>query len=169
MTTELSSVNSKLVNVAFSVNGTKKTLKVEPHSILIDSLRDDLGLTGTKLGCGEGVCGACSVLINGNVVCSCLMFTVEAESSNILTIEGLSASGKLDPLQEAFVEKDGLQCGFCTAGQVLAARAFLSHHDSKRPITEAEIKEALEGNLCRCGAYNGIIEAVKKVSRQSGR
>lgn len=166
---ETSESRAQTINVSFVLNGKQTNVNVEGRSILLDTLRDNLGLTGSKKGCGEGVCGACSVLLNDRVVCSCLMLTVEANGQEIMTIEGLSneETRKIDPLQQAFIESDGAQCGFCTPGQIMSAKSFLNQlkQGNISEIHESEIKEALDGNLCRCGSYNGIIEAVRKVAK----
>lgn len=152
------------VKVSFDVNGTRKTVEVEPRDSLLDTLRDNLGLTGPKKGCDETVCGACAVLVNGKSICSCTMLAVEAEGSKVTTIEGLSGSeDDLDPLQKAFVQHDALQCAFCTSGQIISAKSYLDELKGNVP-SEEEIKEALSGNLCRCGCYNNIVEAVAEVA-----
>ncbi len=144
-------------DVALTVNGETVHLAVSPDASLLNALRDDLELTGTKHGCGEGECGACSVLLNGKVVNSCLVLAVECAGSEVLTIEGLGRSGKLHPLQEAFVQIGAVQCGFCTPGMVMAAYALLQENPSP---SEADVRRALEGNLCRCTGYRKIIDAV---------
>lgn len=145
------------VLITLNVNGRLEPVEIEPRRTLLDTLRIDLGLTGAKLVCNAGNCGACTVLIDGVAVYSCLTLAIECEGKAITTIEGLSADGTLHPLQQAFVQHDALQCGFCTPGQVLAAHALLL----RRPNAgEAEIVEGMSGNLCRCGAYRGILEAI---------
>jgi xanthine dehydrogenase YagT iron-sulfur-binding subunit len=154
-----------MISVSFTVNGENRSVKVERSSILLDAIRDDLLLTGAKKGCGEGVCGACTVIVNGKSVCSCLMFTAEAQGTQIKTIEGLSDSEEnADPLQSAFMENDAFQCGYCTAGQIMEAKYFLASLKHGSKVSDAEIKEALEGNLCRCGAYNNIVRAIRQVA-----
>jgi carbon-monoxide dehydrogenase small subunit len=146
------------VPVTLDVNGQIYDLDVPPGQLLIDTLRYELGLTGTKEGCGVGVCGACTVLLNGAMVSSCLVLAVEADGATITTIEGLGQStGMLSPLQEAFAEKGAVQCGFCTPGQLVAAAALLE--ENPRP-TEEEAKEWLMGNLCRCTGYYKIVDSV---------
>jgi xanthine dehydrogenase YagT iron-sulfur-binding subunit len=163
--TDLKPDRDASIYVSFKVNGVNKRVRAEPRSILLDSIRDDLLLTGAKKGCGEGVCGACTVLVNGKSVCSCLMLTVEARDSELETIEGLSTEEEhADPLQRAFMEQDALQCGYCTSGQIMEAKYFLSQLGRVSSVSESDIKEALEGNLCRCGAYNNIVRAVKQVA-----
>lgn len=145
------------VELLLDVNGTVHELFVEPRRTLLDALRVNLGLTGTKQVCGQGNCGACTVLVDGEPVYSCLTLALECEGRQVTTVEGLADQGTLHPVQRAFVEHDALQCGFCTSGQILAAVALLRRNP--RP-TETEIQEALAGNLCRCGAYRGIVRAV---------
>ncbi|GAB4206617.1 MAG: (2Fe-2S)-binding protein [Roseiflexaceae bacterium] len=145
------------VELLLDVNGTVHELFVEPRRTLLDALRVNLGLTGTKQVCGQGNCGACTVLVDGEPVYSCLTLAVECEGRQVTTVEGLADQGTLHPVQRAFVEHDALQCGFCTSGQIMSAVALLRRNP--RP-TEAEVQEALAGNLCRCGAYRGIVRAV---------
>lgn len=144
-----------------NVNGTLQEVVVEPRRTLLDALRVNLGLTGTKQVCNQGNCGACTVLLDGVPVYSCLQLAVECEGRDITTIEGLSKQATLHPVQQAFIEQDALQCGFCTAGQILAAVALL--HDNPHPSDE-EIQTGMSGNLCRCGAYRGIVRAVRAAS-----
>ena len=141
-----------------SVNGRPVSLAVEPHLTLLEVLRDTLGLTGTKEGCGAGNCGACTVLLDGEPVNSCLLLAVEADGSEVITVEGLTNNGDLHPVQEALVAHGGVQCGFCTPGVVLSSVALLKRNP--RP-TEAEIRDALAGNLCRCTGYDKIVRAVQ--------
>jgi carbon-monoxide dehydrogenase small subunit len=136
---------------------------VEPRRRLLDVLRDDLGLTGAKEGCGTGDCGACTVILDGQLITSCLKLAVSADGSDILTIEGLAQGGKLHPLQEAFMEKGGLQCGICTPGMILAAKALL---DENPHPTVDEIRFGLAGNLCRCTGYTKIIESVQAAAER---
>ncbi len=145
------------IELALEVNGAVHELFVEPRRTLLDALRVNLGLTGTKQVCGQGNCGACTVHIDGEPVYSCLQLAVECEGRAITTIEGLRQGGMLHPLQQAFVEHDALQCGFCTSGQIMAAVALLER--IPKP-TEADVIGGLSGNLCRCGAYRGIVRAV---------
>lgn len=145
------------------VNGLTQYVEIEPRRTLLDTLRIDLGLTGAKLVCNMGNCGACTVLVDGVAVYSCLTLAIECEGKRITTIEGFSEEGLLHPLQQAFVQHDALQCGFCTPGQVLAAHALLQRNP--RP-TEAEVVEGMSGNLCRCGAYRGIVEAVLTAAKE---
>ena len=148
---------SDTIDVAFTVNGEIVHLAVSLDASLLDALREDLELTGTKQGCGEGECGACSVLFNGKVVNSCLVLAVECAGAEVLTIEGLGRMGKLHPLQDAFVQNGAVQCGFCTPGMIMAAYALLQENPSP---SEATVRRALEGNLCRCTGYRKIIDAV---------
>ena len=144
--------------IKLRVNGYLRELAVKPHQTLLEILRGPLELTGVKEGCGLGECGACTVLMDGKPVNSCLVLALEAEGSEILTVEGLAQGGKLHPIQEAFVEKGAIQCGFCTPGAVMAAVGLLQE---KAQPSRDEIKEALLGNLCRCTGYVKIMEAVE--------
>jgi carbon-monoxide dehydrogenase small subunit len=144
------------------VNGTEHEVVIEPHLLLIDVLRDALGLTGTKYACGGGDCGACTVLIDGQPAFSCLTLAITAIGKSILTIEGLASGTELHPLQQAFVDKGAIQCGFCTPGMVLSAKALL---DENPEPTRDEIKRALAGNLCRCTGYVKIIDAVEAAAQ----
>jgi len=152
--------------VKMTVNGVAFEVKVEPHKTLLQVLRGDLGLTGTKYCCGTGECGACTVLIDGKPVLSCLTLAVLADGKNILTIEGLARDGRLHPIQQAFVERGSIQCGFCTPGMIMSAKALL---DSNPNPGREEIKEALSGNLCRCTGYTKIIEAVEEAAKTLNR
>lgn len=146
--------------LVLKVNGELYELYVEPQLTLLEVLRDELGLTGTKEGCGSGHCGACTVLINGRAVKSCLILAGQAKGKDILTIEGLAENGKLHPLQLAFIEHFATQCGYCTPGMILSAKALL---DENPDPTEDEVRMALNGNLCRCTGYIKIVEAVLSV------
>src|SRR5256885_7922284 len=148
---------SKKQLIELTVNGVHREGLVEPRKTLADFLRDDLQLTGTHLGCEHGVCGACTVLVNGEAIRSCLMLAVQARGADVLTIEGLERDGTLHPIQHAFRESHSFQCGFCTPGFVMSTVAFLA--ESPRP-SEAEIREALSGNICRCTGYQSIVEGV---------
>ena len=143
--------------VRFKVNGVEEEVFVEPWKSLADVLREELGLTGIKIGCNEGNCGTCTILVNGQPVKSCMMLAPQAEGREILTIEGLAGEDGLHPLQEAFIEHFAVQCGYCTPGMILTAKAIL---DENPDPTEDEVREALHGNLCRCTGYVKIIEAV---------
>jgi carbon-monoxide dehydrogenase small subunit len=144
------------VAIELMVNGEKCFLEVKPNQTLVDVLREDLGLTGTKKGCGEGKCGSCTILMNGKPVNSCLVLAVQADGTEILTIEGV-AGKEPHPLQKAFAERGAVQCGYCTPGMILTAKALL---DTNPNPGEDEIKEAIAGNLCRCTGYNKIVEAI---------
>ncbi len=144
-------------HISLVVNGKRQERSVEPRVLLVDFLRDHLRLTGAHVGCDTSHCGACTVLVDGRAIKSCTMFAVQADGSDIMTIEGLSAEGRMSPVQEAFKENHGLQCGFCTPGVVLAATAFL--REAKNP-TEEEIRVAISGNLCRCTGYQNIVKSV---------
>lgn len=148
------------INLTLKVNGKEVTLKVGPKERLIDTLREQLNLTGTKEGCSIGECGACTVILNGEAVSSCLILTGQIGGSEVLTIEGLEVAGKLDPLQKAFIDYQAVQCGFCTPGMLMSAKALLMKNP--HPSRE-EIKTTLEGNLCRCTGYEQIIEAIESV------
>jgi carbon-monoxide dehydrogenase small subunit len=148
--------------VTLTVNGERRRRSVEPRKTLADFLREDCGLTGTHLGCEHGVCGACTVLLDGQAVRSCLLFAVQAEGAEVTTIEGLSpADGTLSPIQAAFRDEHGLQCGFCTPGFIVSVTAFLQQNPTP---TRDEIREALSGNLCRCTGYQGIVRAVERAA-----
>ena len=149
---------SNLLNVNVTVNGTRYERSVEPRLLLSDFLRHDLGLTGTHVGCEHGVCGACTILLDGQPVRSCLMFAVQADGHEILTVEGLGTPDNLHPLQEAFWEAHGVQCGFCTPGLLMTLVPFLKENPNP---TEPEIRQAISGNLCRCTGYQHIVDAVK--------
>jgi carbon-monoxide dehydrogenase small subunit len=150
-------------DVSVTVNGEVQRLRVHPMERLLDVLRNELGLTGTKEGCGEGECGSCSVLLDGLLVNSCLVPVAQADGSNVVTIEGIAAHSLLHPLQKAFLECGGAQCGICTPGMILAAVHLL---EKKPEPTQAEIREGLAGNLCRCTGYMQIFEAVAKAAQQ---
>ena len=146
------------IPITLTVNAVRHALAVEPRRLLVDLLRDDLGLTGTHVGCEHGVCGTCTVLVNGESVRSCLMFACQADGTTILTVEGLSPGDRLHPLQEAFRDAHGLQCGFCTPGMLMIAYELLRQNPSP---TGDEVREAISANLCRCTGYQTIIEAVQ--------
>jgi aerobic-type carbon monoxide dehydrogenase small subunit (CoxS/CutS family) len=151
------------VTYRMTVNDQDVTLDVPGMRRLLDALREDLGLIGTKEGCGEGECGACSVIVDGQLVDSCLVPVCQVDGADIRTVEGLAVEGKLDPLQQAFLERGGAQCGICTPGMLMAARAFLDEGGSP---TDEEIREAIAGNLCRCTGYTKIIEAIALAAGQ---
>ncbi|MGO9567161.1 MAG: (2Fe-2S)-binding protein [Desulfomonilaceae bacterium] len=145
--------------IQLTVNGEPVEAAVESNQTLLQFLRDDLGLTGTKHGCGLGDCGACTVIVDGMPVNSCLVLAVQAAGREVLTIEGLAENGKLHPIQQAFVDKGAIQCGFCSPGMILSAKALL---DTNPKPTELEIRTAISGNLCRCTGYQKIVEAVQE-------
>ena len=144
------------------VNGEPVEAAVDPNETLVQFLREDLGLTGTKHGCGLGDCGACTVILDGKPVNSCLVLAVQADGREVLTIEGMADDGKLHPIQEAFVKNGAVQCGFCTPGMILSAKALL---DENPKPTEKEIRTAISGNLCRCTGYQKIVEAIADASK----
>ncbi|AVV45562.1 (2Fe-2S)-binding protein [Streptomyces sp. P3] len=161
------------VEIELRINGSARRLDVAPQVSLLDALREYLGLTGTKKGCDQGACGACTVLVDGRRINACLALAVQYQGREITTIEGID-----HPLQEAFVRADGFQCGYCTPGQICSAIGMLAEHkegipsaatehlaDSGGELDEAEIRERMSGNLCRCGAYNGIVSAIKEVAK----
>ena len=167
-------------NVTLTVNGRRHALELDPRVTLLDALREHLGLTGTKKGCDQGQCGACTVIANGQRINSCLTLAVMHEGDEITTIEGLEEDGNLHPMQSAFVRHDGLQCGYCTPGQICSAVALLAEHKAGWPsyatadvatapvLTDAEIAERMSGNICRCSAYANIVSAIREVA-EGGR
>ena len=174
----------ELLNVALRVNGTTHSLLIDPRVSLLDALRDRLQLMGSKKGCDQGACGACTVLVDGERINACLTFAVQYQGREIQTIEGLSKDGQLHPVQRAFIEHDGFQCGYCTPGQICSAVAMLAEWrngmpsavsgdapDELKPIdlNDDELRERMSGNLCRCGAYVGIRQAIQQAAGASGR
>ena len=149
--------------IKMTVNGAAREGQAAPRKLLVDFLRQDLGLTGTHVGCEHGVCGACTILVNGEAIRSCLMLAVQADGAELLTVEGLARDGRLHPLQEAFRDHHALQCGFCTPGMLLAAYDFLQMNPTP---SEAEIREALAAVLCRCTGYQGIVRAVQAAAER---
>lgn len=147
--------------ITLTVNGKIERLVVEPRVVLADALRDRIGLTGTKVVCGRGACGSCTVLVDGVAECSCLLLAAEVQGRAITTIEGLRADSRLSPIQEAFVAADALQCGFCTSGMVLSCKTLL---DRNPKPTRDQIREAISGNLCRCGTYPHVVDAVERAA-----
>jgi xanthine dehydrogenase YagT iron-sulfur-binding subunit len=147
------------VPVALTINGKQTQLNVAPWSTLLDALRDHLDLTGTKKGCDHGQCGACTVLVNGRRIVSCLTFAVMKDGAEITTVEGLAANGSLHPVQQAFIDHDAFQCGYCTSGQICSAVGMISEGHAK---TAEEIRELMSGNICRCGAYPNIVTAIQQ-------
>jgi xanthine dehydrogenase YagT iron-sulfur-binding subunit len=167
-----------VVAVKLRVNGSTELIELEPRVSLLDALREHLGLTGTKKGCNQGACGACTVLVDGERINSCLTLAVQYTGREITTIEGVGEADRRHPLQDAFVAEDGFQCGYCTSGQICSAIGMLAEHRAGAPsavtehltagaveLSEAEIKERMSGNLCRCGAYDGITAAIAQVAR----
>jgi aerobic-type carbon monoxide dehydrogenase small subunit (CoxS/CutS family) len=156
-------VNRKIMkkHIQLRVNGIERTLEVEPRTTLLDMVREQLGLTGAKLGCDIQVCGACTLLVNGKPVSACSVLAVDVDGAQILTIEGLNEKDVLHPLQEAFMEFGALQCGYCTSGFILTAKALLE--ECPRP-SEEQIRDYLAGNLCRCGCYQEIMQAIRNVA-----
>jgi xanthine dehydrogenase YagT iron-sulfur-binding subunit len=167
--------SSLKVAVALRINGATHTLRIEPRVSLLDALREYLELTGTKKGCNQGACGACTVLVDGQRTLSCLGLAIQYEGTEITTVEGLGADGTLHPMQAAFVEHDGFQCGYCTPGQICSAIGMLREFQDGSPsavtkdvsapvveLSDEEIKERMSGNLCRCGAYVGICDAIRE-------
>jgi carbon-monoxide dehydrogenase small subunit len=153
------------INAQLSVNGALRELNVEPRKTLADALREDLGLTGTHLGCEHGVCGACTVLLNGEAVRSCILLAVQARNAEVQTIEGLQQNGVMHPVQQAFRESHSFQCGFCTPGFVMSTVALLAENSSP---TEQEIRKGLSGNICRCTGYQSIVEGVQRAAELIG-
>jgi carbon-monoxide dehydrogenase small subunit len=154
------------MNINLSINGKSYSQDVEPRLLLIHFLRDVAGLTGTHMGCETSLCGACTVELNGKAIKSCSMFAVQANGAEIVTVEGLATNGKLDPMQEAFWNEHGLQCGFCTPGMIMASKQILERNPSP---TEDEIRHGLEGNVCRCTGYQHIVNAVKAAAAGAGK
>lgn len=173
-------VPPQTIAVELDVNGQMQKVNINPRTSLLDAFREYMGLTGSKKGCDHGQCGACTVLVDGRRINSCLTFAVMYQGHKITTIEGLEADDKLHPVQSAFIKHDGFQCGYCTPGQICSAVAMLGEAkagclsaittdmaSSKMTLTEAEIRERMSGNLCRCGAYPGIVAAIKELSEQT--
>ena len=152
-------------SVSIVVNGQERSLEVEPRTLLVHFLRDDLGLTGTNIGCDTSQCGACTVIIDGDAVKSCTVLAVQADGSEVKTIEGLAQNGTLHPVQEAFWDKHGLQCGYCTPGMIMTTVNML---DKNPKPSEAEIRHGLEGNLCRCTGYQNIVLSVQTAAETMG-
>jgi xanthine dehydrogenase YagT iron-sulfur-binding subunit len=163
--------------VSLTINGQRYAVDLDPRTTLLDALREHLGLTGSKKGCDQGQCGACTIIVNGQRINSCLALAVMHDGDEITTIEGLAEEGALDPMQAAFVRHDGFQCGYCTPGQICSAVALLAEHDAGWPsyvtadvatapaLTDAEIAERMSGNICRCSAYPNIVAAIREVGK----
>jgi xanthine dehydrogenase YagT iron-sulfur-binding subunit len=159
--TAASAARSTDVTVMLSVNGSARRLQLDSGVTLLDALRDHLDLTGTKKGCDQGACGACTVLLDGKRVLSCLALAAQCDGRAVTTIEGLAPDGRLHPMQQAFIRHDGFQCGYCTPGQIMSAVALL---EEGRAGSDAEIREFMSGNLCRCGAYSNIVAAIRDIA-----
>jgi xanthine dehydrogenase YagT iron-sulfur-binding subunit len=151
------------ISISLTVNGSEYKIAVAPWTTLLDALRDRLGLTGTKKGCDHGQCGACTVLVDGRRINSCLTFAVMKDGAKVTTIEGLARDGALHPLQQAFIDHDAFQCGYCTPGQICSAAALIAEGKAK---TADEIRESMSGNICRCGAYPNIVAAIQQAMGQ---
>lgn len=149
--------------ISFTVNGEKVQMEVEANKTLLRMLREDLNLTGAKEGCGAGECGSCTVIVDGKAVNSCMMLAVEADGKDIITVEGLAKNGALDPLQQSFINNAAFQCGYCTPGMLMSAKALLMRNPNP---SEDDIKEAIGGNLCRCTGYKAIVDAIKEAAGQ---
>lgn len=154
-----------LIDVTLDVNGQRRALRIEPRVTLLDALRENLDLTGTKKGCDQGACGACTVLVDGRRINSCLTLAVMQEGKSIVTVEGLARGQVLHPLQAAFIRNDGFQCGYCTSGQICSAVACISEGHAR---SDDEIREWMSGNLCRCGAYPNIVAAIREAAKGGG-
>jgi xanthine dehydrogenase YagT iron-sulfur-binding subunit len=154
----------EMVSVSLTVNGSLQTLSLDPRTTLLDVLREHLDLTGTKKGCDQGQCGACTILIDGRRINSCLTFAAMYDGAQITTIEGLAVNGVLHPLQQAFIDHDAFQCGYCTSGQICSAAGLIAEGRAK---SADEIRELMSGNICRCGAYPNIVAAIEQVVGRS--
>jgi xanthine dehydrogenase YagT iron-sulfur-binding subunit len=153
------------VDLTLHVNGCTRRLHLDSRTTLLDALREDLSLTGTNMGCDQGACGACTVLLDGKRVLSCLTLAAQCDGRDVTTIEGLARDGHLHPMQEAFIRHDGFQCGYCTPGQIMSAVALL---EEGRAGSDEEIREFMSGNLCRCGAYPNIVAAIREAAGREG-
>jgi len=153
------------IDLALRVNGCARRLHLDSRVTLLDALREDLGLAGTKMGCDQGACGACTVLLDSKRVLSCLVLAAQCDGRDVTTIEGLARDGQLHPVQEAFLRHDGFQCGYCTPGQIMSAVALL---EEGRAGSDEEIREFMSGNLCRCGAYPNIVAAIREAAGREG-
>jgi xanthine dehydrogenase YagT iron-sulfur-binding subunit len=155
-----------MITIALHVNGNAQRLQLDSRMTLLDALRDQLELTGTKKGCDQGACGACTVLLDGKRVLSCLTLAAQCEGRSVTTIEGIARDGRPHPLQDAFVRHDALQCGYCTPGQIMSAVALL---DEGRAGSDDEVRDFMSGNICRCGAYPNIVDAIREVAGRAGQ
>ncbi|MFE2430540.1 (2Fe-2S)-binding protein [Streptomyces sp. NPDC059373] len=153
--------------VALRINGTPRTLLLDNRATLLEALREELGLTGTKTGCDQGQCGACTVLVDGRRMDACLLLAVSLDGAEVTTVEGLADGAELHPLQQAFIDRDAFQCGFCTSGQICSAAGMLAEaaRAGETELSDADVKERMSGNLCRCGAYTNIVRAIQDVAR----
>jgi xanthine dehydrogenase YagT iron-sulfur-binding subunit len=153
--------------VALRINGTPRTLLLDNRATLLEALREELGLTGTKTGCDQGQCGACTVLVDGRRMDACLLLAVSLDGAEVTTVEGLADGAELHPLQQAFIDRDAFQCGFCTSGQICSAAGMLAEaaEAGETELSDADVKERMSGNLCRCGAYTNIVRAIQDVAR----
>jgi carbon-monoxide dehydrogenase small subunit len=151
------------ITILTTINGIEQQITVRPNQTLLECLRDDLSLKGSVEGCGVGVCGSCTILLDGRPVSSCLMLATNAENRKILTIEGLARDGELDPVQRAFLKHQAFQCGYCTPGMIMAVKGLLAHHPHP---TEEQTRDYLSGNLCRCGTYTEVLAAVKELAQE---
>ena len=150
---------SEKQNITLNINGRDHAIAVEPRRTLVDAIREDCGQTGTHIGCEHGICGACTVIVNGEPVRSCLMFAAQADGKKIRTVEGLAKGDELHPMQRAFMEHHGLQCGFCTPGMIMAGVDIAKRHGA--PLSEQTVRAELEGNICRCTGYHNIVKAIR--------
>ena len=160
----MSSSTPSSISVKLTVNGTRHVLSLDPRSTLLDVLREHLDLTGTKKGCDQGQCGACTVLVDGRRIVSCLTLAVTKDGASVTTIEGLARDGTLHPLQQAFLDHDAFQCGYCSSGQICSAAGLIAEGKAR---TADEIRELMSGNICRCGAYSNIVAAIQQAMEQS--
>ncbi|HVT07812.1 MAG TPA: (2Fe-2S)-binding protein [Polyangia bacterium] len=156
------------LEITLAINGTARRVRIDPRTTLLDALRERVGLTGTKKGCDQGQCGACTVLMDGRRVKSCLVFAVAAEGSPVVTIEGLAQGDTLHPMQAAFVEEDGFQCGYCTPGQIMSAVGLLNEAAGAE-LSDDDVRLRMSGNICRCGAYPNIVAAIQRARRDAPR
>ena len=154
------------IALSLNVNGSARRLQLDSRVTLLDALREHLGMTGTKMGCDQGACGACTVLLDRKRVLSCLVLAAQCDGRDVTTIEGLATDGQLHPVQEAFIRHDGFQCGYCTPGQIISAVALL---EEGRAGSDEEIREFMSGNLCRCGAYPNIVAAIREAAGRKGQ
>ena len=161
---KLSAPQPGMLAVTISINGKSKTLEIDPRTTLLDALRENLQLTGTKKGCDRGQCGACTVLVDGRRINSCLTLAAMCNGAKVITIEGLGTEDNLHPMQEAFIKHDAFQCGYCTPGQICSAVGLLKEGHAK---TDDDIRELMSGNICRCGAYQNILDAIKEVQQHA--